>query len=278
MNHSDILTDTARAWLASKLKLLGCDSIGQLNLAKCKAPLKDDLADSLYAALTYMSKLCEVNRDLSNTASELRDQVIDSQGSVVKLQEQLIESKNEQLQSLQATVKSSVQETVQAEFRTYSAVVGNHQSDSDYQPVTPATLHSVVRKVVEEEDRSRNIMVFGLAEEEDEVLSDKVSDVLQTIGEKPRVEACRVGKKYADGAARPVKVTLSSSVSVNQVLAKARNLKNSEKHKSVFLSPDRSYERRTEHRLLVAELKKLAIDEPHKKHFIRNGKVCSVES
>ena len=83
------------------------------------------------------------------------------------------------------------------------------QSGSYYQPVTPATLHSVVRKVVEEEDRSRNIMVFGLAEEEDEILSDKVSDVLQTIGEKPRVEACRVGKKYADGAARPVKVTLS---------------------------------------------------------------------
>lgn len=159
---------------------------------------------------------------------------------------------------------------MKAEFQTYSAAVEKGLS------VTPANLKSVVKEVVEEEDRSRNIMVFGLAEETDEQLGDKVSDVLQTIGEKPRIEVCRVGNRDVTKPGRTVKVTLSSSVIVNQILSKARNLRDSEKHKSVFLSADRSYEQRTEHRLLVVELKKRAADDPDKRHFIRNGKVCSV--
>lgn len=268
-----VLADQANIWLLDKLNQLGCVNIGQLNIAKCKAPLKDDIAAMLQGALSYMSKQNEVIRDLSSTASELRDQVIESQESVIKLQEQLIESKNEQLESLQTTVKSSVKETVKAEFKSYSSVVEGHVQNLS---VAPATLKSVVKQVVEEEDRGRNIMVFGLAEEEDELLSDKVHDVLQTIGEKPKIEVCRVGKRNASKAARPVKVTLSSSVSVNQILSKARNLRTCEKHKSVFLSADRSYEQRTEHRLLVSELKKKNTDEPEKRHFIRNGKVCSI--
>lgn len=270
--------DLANTWLAEKLMQMGCDNIEELNLAKCKAPNKDVIAGWLQGALQYMSRQIEMNRelseqnqDLSNTASDLRDQVIDTQQSVVKLQEQLIESKNEQLMSLQTTVKSSVQESVKAEFKSYSSAVQKGQN----QQQTHENLKAVVKAVVEEEDRSRNIMMFGLAEEENELLSAKVSDVFQSIGEKPRVEVCRVGKR-TDGA-RPVKVTLSSSVTVNQILAKAWTLRSCEEHKSVFLSADRSYEQRTRRRLLVTELKKKSADEPEKRHFIRNDKVCSVE-
>ena len=118
--------------------------------------------------------------------------------------------------------------------------------------------------------------MFGLVEEDNELLNNKVSDVLLSIGEKPSIEACRVGKRSSSNTARPVKVTFSSSLTVGQILSRARNLRSCEKHKNVFLSPDRSYEQRTEHRLLVAELKEKSADEPERKHFIRNGKVCSV--
>ena len=120
-------------------------------------------------------------------------------------------------------------------------------------------------------------MVFGLAEDEDELLSTKVSDMFQTIGEKPRVEVCRLGNRKDGKGARPVKVILSCAVTVNQILSKARNLRSSEKHKSVFLSADRTYEQRTQHRLLVTELKKKTADEPGKRHYIRENKVCSVD-
>ena len=90
-------------------------------------------------------------------------------------------------------MKSSVAETVKAEFVSYSAAVKKNQSTSS--PIAPETLKSVVRKVAEEDDRSRSLMVFGLPEEGDEQLHDKVSAVFQEFGEKPRMEASRLGEK-----------------------------------------------------------------------------------
>ena len=76
-----------------------------------------------------------------------------------------------------------------------------------------------------EEGLSRNIMVFGLQEgdEESEDLNLKVGAVFGHLGEKPRLEAVRLGKKSQTGSegARPVKVTLSSSSFVHQILCKS---------------------------------------------------------
>ena len=68
-------------------------------------------------------------------------------------------------------------------------------------------------------------MIFGLAEEEDEQLSDRVGKVFEEIGIKPRVEACRLGKLRQEGKTRPVKVTVSSATVVNSVMLRARELK-----------------------------------------------------
>ena len=87
------------------------------------------------------------------------------------------------------------------------------------------TLKSVAKQVVVEEGLSRNIMVFGLQEgdEESEDLNLKVGAVFGHLGEKPRLEAVRLGKKSQTGSegARPVKVTLSSSSFVHQILCKS---------------------------------------------------------
>ena len=91
------ICDLADRWLGGKLTEMGRNSIDQLDLAKCKAPLKDSIAGSLHGALVYMDRQIALIRDMERTTRELRDQLIESQDSVVKLQEQLIESKNEQL-------------------------------------------------------------------------------------------------------------------------------------------------------------------------------------
>lgn len=59
------------------------------------------------------------------------------------------------------------------------------------------TLKSVAKQVVVEEGLSRNIMVFGLQEgdEEGEDLNLKVGAVFGHLGEKRRLEAVRLGKK-----------------------------------------------------------------------------------
>ena len=267
------VTNQSEKWLQGILHAMGCTSMSELTVNKCKAPVKDTIGPSLYGALSYVNRLNETIREINDKMTVMQGKLVQSQESVIHLQ-QLLECKDEQLIAVTSSVKSSVQETVKEEFKTYSsAVMSGHQEQSN---VTPANIASVVKKVVEEEDRSRNIMVFGLVEEENEVLSDKVSEVMETIGEKPKMEVCRQGKPTTNRP-RPVKIAFSNSLFVVQILSKAQRLKSSVRHSLVFLSPDRSVEQRAEHRSLVADLKKRKLEEPDKRHYIRNGTVKSAE-
>ncbi len=127
-----------------------------------------------------------------------------------------------------------------------------------------------------EEDRSRNIMVFGLQEDSNEDLAAKASDMLYQLGEKPRIKECsRVGQSTGKGSHRPVKLTMSSSDVVNQVLRKSKELKQLTGFKAVFIAPDRSIEARKIHKTLVGQMKEKNKSEPGLYHFIKNGKVCS---
>ena len=104
--------------------------------------------------------------------------------------------------------------------------------------INVATFKKVVKDVIKNEDRSKNLMVFGLAEEDGEQLDGKLSSVFMELGEKPRVEAVRIGRRPEAGTAcrsvkvtlvkvTPVKVTLASSTAVQQIMSKARTLKHS---------------------------------------------------
>jgi hypothetical protein len=48
-------------------------------------------------------------------------------------------------------------------------------------------IRAAVKSATDSEDRSRNIIVYGIEETDNEVLPDTVSDILQEIGEKPVV-------------------------------------------------------------------------------------------
>ena len=121
-------------------------------------------------------------------------------------------------------------------------------------------------------------MVFGLKEEVEEELTEKIDDILVQVGEKPRFRASRIGTVgKGDKGCRPVKITVGSPVAVHQILAQSRNLRDVERFKSVFLCPDRSTEERVVRRKLVIDLKKIAAEQPGQQHFIKDGKVCSVE-
>ena len=137
------------------------------------------------------------------------------------------------------------------------------------------TLKKVVKSVVEEEDRSRNVIIFGLPEEKEENVCDQVQDIFEEIGLKPTLQASRVGKTTEEKAKRPVKVSLSSASTVYQILSQARKLRHSAKFSKVFVRPDRSEEERASDRLLVQELSQRRKNEPNRLHYIRAGTVCS---
>ena len=161
------------------------------------------------------------------------------------------------------------------EIKSFSSVVRNGAGSSQ-KPMSQSVLKKVVQEVVKTEDRSKNIMMFGLSEEPNEDVTAKVSEVFEAMGEKPRIDVCRVGTTKPDGSARPVRVVTASSTVVDKVLLKGRNLRFLDKYKKVYVNPDRSPEQREQRRELVKEMKRLSDVDKDNRHFIRNGKVCSV--
>ena len=218
----DVLRDEVSCWLSEVLELLSCDAVDNLSLNKCKSLKKEELASKLFDALIFLKNRNDMLKQVKSETEALKTGLIGSQQNVIGLQSELLASKTEQLETLQATVKTSVEDTVKAEFVTYSAIVQKNHAKT----LEPERLNSFVKQVVEDTDRSRSLIIFGLPEEVDEKLCEKVSSVFEDIGEKPRVETCRLGKQKSNiqGNARPVKVTLSSPTTVYQILTKAKTL------------------------------------------------------
>ena len=100
---------------------------------------------------------------------------------------------------------ASVQSAVKTEISSWSNIFQQKSS----QPFTPAKLKEAVKSAVVEEDRSRNIMIFGKEEKENEDLCKTISEILEDVNEKPRlIEFRRVGSAKP-GKSRPIKVKLS---------------------------------------------------------------------
>ena len=163
---------------------------------------------------------------------------------------------------------------MQKEIKSYSEAVTNQSVEAGTQ--IQDSLKKAVKSAIEEDDQSKNLVVFGLDESDKEQIDSKVAELLSELGEKPRVSASRIGtKRTGNSRRRPVKVTLASSTVVRQILAKSKQLKLSDNYQSVFICPDRSPEERAARRALVLELKSAAANQPDFKHFIKNGQVHS---
>ena len=274
LNKAWILKTNVSDWL-ERLYTDGltCSTINATPISKLKLINKDYMVDLFRASLLYNEQQNQLMCKVFSERESLRAQLNESQQRVIKLQDELLSSKTEQLQSLQSAVQTSVVETVKTELVAYSDAVKKNLPSAVAVPVD--ILRSVVKNVVEEEDRSRSVMMFGLPEKSDEELSSQVSHVFVEIGAKPRFEASRLGKRGEK--ARPVKVTLYNTAAVSTILSRARELNDSQRHRAVFICPDRSPAQRAQHRKLVSEAKENNEKEPTRRHFIRDGKVCSVE-
>jgi hypothetical protein len=114
---------------------------------------------------------------------------------------------------------NSVQATVQSEMKSYSSVLSWTCSAA----LSQKKLISTVKSAAEEEDCHRNIVIYGVGEDDGEILEEKALMIFQEVGEKPMVkDCCRIGKKGEMPC--PGKLCLRSSDIVQQVLRKARLL------------------------------------------------------
>ena len=123
---------------------------------------------------------------------------------------------------------------------------------------------TVTKSVKEEDQRSRNVMMFGLKETAGEELTNKVDKVLRKLGFEMKHESKRVGQREKDRRQpRPVKVSLIDSDSAKQILRKSREYKVDGK---VTIGPDRSPQERAQRKLLKRGTQQKKVKESNKKH------------
>ncbi|KAL5269389.1 hypothetical protein ACHWQZ_G003021 [Mnemiopsis leidyi] len=220
----------------------------------------DRAARQIQGAADLETQICSA--DVENKC--LLKEKVEDQRTIIKLQSQLIEKERESVQSFK--------ETVQNEVKSYAGVVASSCATA----LSPKKLQTVVKSIQDTEDRSRNIMIHGLAEKNGEDLKKSVSDIFSQLGEKPMFSIpCRVGKPVS-GSVRPVKVSFPSASVVPALLKKSPNLRQSDTYKNIFITPDRSREERVARRALIQELRQKRKDEPDLTFFIKSGKVQRV--
>ena len=268
---TDMLTWTGNVKTAMKFK-----SHQEVTLEKLMKPgiTKEILAKALFEG--YQTVYSHRNTfDSSRVAMEkLKSELIAAQRSVVKLQkqvmdaqEQLLRKQTEQLQEMSTVVDTAVDNGI----RSYSQALSRTIKDS-VPVLSERTLKKVVQEAVTDEDRSRNVVVFGLSEEASEDLDCKITSLFNDIEEKPSFEAVRIGEQ-SDDTNRPVKVCLRNTETVHRILQKAKNLRKSATHSKVYVQPDRSPEERAKHRELVAEMRRRASENPDNYYFILSGEI-----
>ena len=244
-----------------------------------KKVLKEQLAEWLQEAVKIVQQQSNMIDKFETTVERMQIELIADQAKLITAQDKLLQHQQDQLFELKSAVKSTVQDTVQEEIKSYSEAVGSQNSKMEAIQVEES-VKLAVKSAIREDDRNKNVMIFGLAETENEQISNKVADLFNELGENTRVSASRVGVKKSGPTPghRPDKCTLTSSTAVHQILLKSRQLKLLDTYKSVFICPDRTPEERAARRALVAELKAANAKQPNHKHYIKHGKVHSSET
>ena len=149
---------------------IGADSYDQIShslLSKRGLVSKDTLCTWLvqvYAILNeYCIPLVECARPVYEECQQLKAEKIKDQSTIIELQEEVIKKKEEELKA----VKESVESTVKCEIKSCASAVTN----TCVAALTPRKLTAAIKTVAENEDRKRNIIIYGIKEEENEVIS-----------------------------------------------------------------------------------------------------------
>ena len=277
--NKSYLSDEELMYTPDKLhELLGSDvdipemQSGSFSSKKYK---KQDLACFMLQACNLLLDFGfpQKNRRQSVVTAEdekisLQKELADAHRRIIDLQDQVIQLKDE----IRNVETGTVTKTVQRDLKSYSAML----TQNCVAALAPTRIQKAVTKAAveksTEEDRSKNLIVFGLPEEADGVSVDtSVTSLLEEIDEKPPMTNCvRLGMP-AQGRLRPVKVTLESRDSLLVLLKKASELRNSENFKRVFLEPDRTFDERVERKRAVKTLNELRQLHPERKYILRKG-------
>ncbi|KAL5250336.1 hypothetical protein ACHWQZ_G016166 [Mnemiopsis leidyi] len=226
---------------------------------------KAQMAEFLFTAVYLLDHCClPLMSSATSQIEALQEEKISDQKTIINLQQDLISKKNEEL--------GEVSKTVEAGLKTYSSAL----QQSCTMALSPRNIVAAVKTVTQEEDRSRELVLFGVTEESEDRVTSVVTKVLEQMNEKPQVMQCRrIGKPNA-AATRPIIFSVRSSDVAHQILKKAKLLRDIEGYKTVYISPNRTREERVARQKLVCKLKEKRKGDPNSRYFIRKDEIVQV--
>ena len=242
---SDQLQTLSRNLSCSSMDELSVNFIGNLN--------KDYLAQQLF--------------DSTQLLGQCKDVLQVSSAEVDRMKNKVISLQDEKLASV---TEFSAVKTPQR-WPTYSDTL---QLSSD----TPVISRSTPAKPISSDGRDNNVMLFGVAEREDEETEILVEDIFSVTGEKQHfVECVRVGKKGLGVKPRPIKVRMRNSAAATQAINSGKKMRGRSETDRVYITPDRTPEQRAERRRLVSIMRERRKADSSQYHFIHQGSVLSKE-
>ena len=252
-------------------RVYGCDNPQKLSpeVLNKNNVVKAQMAEWLFTSIYMLNECClPLMSSARTTIEQLQEEKICDQKTVIELQEKLISKQDRDL--------GLVSQTVEKELKSYSSALQQSCSSA----LSPSNIATAVKKIVKEEDRTKEVVVFGVDEEAGECVTTKVSTILEQLEEKPRITGCRRIGKLVTGATtkRPIMFSVKSTDVVYQILRKAKRLKDIEGFKTVYISPNRTLDERISRQKLVDKLKKRRLDDPSGRYFIRKGEIVKADN
>ena len=256
-------------------KVYNCDNPDDLepDVLNKNSVVKAQMAEWLSAAIYLLHHSClPMISSARIKIGDLQEENISDKKEIITLQNNLIIMKDRDI--------GLVSKKVEKEMKSYSSILQESCStlqESCTTALSPKKIATAVKTIVKEEDRSKEVVVFGVEKENGECPTTKVSKILEQLEEKPRITGCRrLGQRGAD-LKRPIIFSVQSSDVVYQILRKAKRLKDIEGLKTVYISPNRTPEERISRQKLVTELKKKRSDDPSASYFIRKGEIVKAD-
>ena len=141
-------------WFAEVKKKLNCEYEHDLKADKFNTVNKPVLTRWLATVQDLLSRQREVVCNKQEVIELLKTEALADKEKVIRLQSDMLVSKEEQLKSLQTTVQTTVQSAVNSGIKSYSAAVSSNSGTA----CSKEEMKSVIKSVVTEEDRSRNLI------------------------------------------------------------------------------------------------------------------------
>ena len=255
----------------SSQKALMCDFCEMWSHFDCD----DRMSPKLYAeiqrsptdAILYICKPCKATNFKASMASN-------KQAQINEIALGNIETKIDKIQEI---VSNSIQMQFGNLQKSYAEAVAKIETNSTEQASQIRAEISSIRTEMTNESRSKNLIIFGMTEDQDTTLDESVAKVSTFLKEcnlkheTSKTNTTRLGQKK-EGKFRPIRLTLSSEPQKWEFLTRINN----QKVKGVFARLDLNKKEQEADFLLRKELRETKANNPGKIFKIVKGKVTRV--